>query len=84
MLAEYGQFALILALCFAVAQAILPMWGVHTRNRVLANYAVPLVSGQFFFLLLALAFLTLCFLTDDFSVAYVAKTSNLSLPVHHI
>ena len=42
--------------------------------------ARPLAWGQFTFALIAFAALTQAFLTDDFSVAYVAQNSNSLMP----
>ena len=78
---ELGQLALILALLLAVLQVILPLTGVKTGRVWLMNYARPLAVGQALFLCIALMLLTLSFLNDDFSVAYVATNSNTQLPV---
>ncbi len=83
MLPELGQFALILALLLASAQCVLPIVGAHAGNRALIGVARPLATGQFVFAAIAFAILTHAFMTQDFSVAYVAAHSNLALPWYY-
>ncbi len=80
MIPELGQFALILALVISITQAGLPLVGSMTGNRTWMSMARPLAWGQF--TLLAISFLCLmqAFLTDDFSVTYVATNSNSLMP----
>ena len=81
MIPQIGHYSLILAFCFAIVQGTLPLVGVWQNNKTLANLAVPAARMQF--LLIAIAFLSLeyAFYTDDFSVQYVANTSNSHLPL---
>jgi cytochrome c-type biogenesis protein CcmF len=83
MLPELGQLALILALLLAAAQCILPLVGAQTGNRALIATARPIVAGQAVFVVVAFAILTYSFLTQDFSVKYVAVNSNLALPWYY-
>ena len=83
MLPELGQIALILALLLAAAQCVLPIVGAHAGNRALTGVARPLAAGQFVFAAIAFAILTHAFMTQDFSVAYVAAHSNLALPWYY-
>jgi cytochrome c-type biogenesis protein CcmF len=80
---ELGQLALILALLLAAAQCILPLIGAQTGNRALIATSRPIVAGQAVFVALAFAILTYAFLTQDFSVKYVALNSNLRLPWYY-
>ncbi len=80
MIPELGQFALVLALCIALVQAVFPVWGTLNRTPAWIAMARPLAWGQFLFLVLAVACLVQAFLTDDFSVAYVAHNSNTRMP----
>ena len=80
MLVEVGHFALILALTFALLQAILPVVGLFKNNLSLTMSAKPLVWGQLFWVSVAFAILVNAFLGDDFSVKYVANNSNTELP----
>ncbi len=80
MIPELGHFALILALGLALIQATLPLAGSYTGNRAWMHTARPLAWGQFIFAAIAFALLLLAFLTDDFSVVYVASNSNTLMP----
>ena len=80
MIPEIGHFALILALALALVQAIFPLIGSFTGSRAWMDMARPLAWGQFTFALIAFAALTQAFLTNDFSVAYVARNSNSLMP----
>jgi cytochrome c-type biogenesis protein CcmF len=80
---ELGQLALILALLLAAAQCILPLIGAQTGHHALIATARPIVAGQAVFVALAFAILTYAFLTQDFSVKYVALNSNHALPWYY-
>lgn len=83
MIPELGQFSLILALCLALVQGTLPLIGA-ARGRVdWMALARPAAAGQFVFVGLAFAILGYAFVTDDFSVLYVASHSNSQLPLHY-
>jgi len=83
MIPELGHFALILALCLALAQGILPLIGAHRGNLSWMALARPAATGQFVFLATAFLSLTYCFVVNDFSVMYVASNSNSALPVQY-
>ena len=80
MIPEYGHFALILALCLALLQSVLPVLGVWRSNSALMASSRSLAVGQFVFIALSFAVLTHLFLIDDFSVVVVASHSNSQLP----
>ncbi len=83
MIAEFGQVGLALAGCLALAAAII---GLMPRRMTLAGAsqgAVSMVVGQFVFITVSFAALVWCFVTDDFSVAYVANHSNSLLPMQY-
>ncbi len=80
MIPEIGQFALILALSLAICQGVLPLIGAHKNDAAMMGIARTAATGQFFFVAVAFGCLTWAFLTDDFSVLYVANHSQLSLP----
>ena len=81
MIPEIGHFALIIALCLALTQGVLPLigaaWGIQRWMQV----AVPAALAQLLFVGIAYACLTWAFLTHDFSVLYVAQHSNTELPL---
>ncbi|MEM9183319.1 MAG: heme lyase CcmF/NrfE family subunit [Pseudomonadota bacterium] len=81
MIPELGQFALILALAMAVIQGTLPIFGAQLGKTTWMNVARPAAFGQATFVTIALAILTYAFVTQDFSVVYVAQNSNLLLPI---
>ncbi len=81
MIPELGHLALILALCLAVLQGIIPLWGAQRGDALWMGLGRSLCWGQFLMMLVAFASLTLAFVTDDFSVAYVANNSNSLLPL---
>jgi cytochrome c-type biogenesis protein CcmF len=76
MIPELGQLALCLALVVALIQGIVPL--VNPSQSALARSAAQAQA-----LLVAFAFgcLTWSFVTNDFSVAYVAMHSNSALPL---
>ena len=81
MIPELGHYALILALCVALIQGVLPLVGAHQGRHEWLILARP--AAQTVFLLLAIAFLTLAwsFYVNDFSVLYIAEHSNSQMPV---
>src|SRR5574338_1148729 len=83
MIPEIGHFALILALCVAVVQGILPIYGAAVGNSALMAVAKPAARGQFLLVLTAFCCLGYAFAAKDFSVLYVAATSNSQLPLHY-
>ncbi|WP_416423172.1 heme lyase CcmF/NrfE family subunit [Pseudomonas sp. App30] len=83
MIPELGHLAMILALCFALVQATVPLFGAWRGDRQWMGLAQPAAWGQFFFLAFAFGSLTYSFMTDDFSVGYVANNSNSALPWYY-
>ncbi len=79
MIVEIGHFALILTLAFAVLQVMLPAIGLY-KNNSLILLTKPLLWAQFAWLSSAFFILMYAFLTNDFSVLYVASNSNTELP----
>lgn len=83
MLAELGHFALVLALMMGILLSIYPMWGAYKNHSRMMAVAKPLAIGMFVFTAFAYACLTHGFITDDFSLSYVANTSNSTLPIYY-
>ena len=83
MVVELGNYALMLALLLAGAQAFFGLAGpAFKRDRWVA--AVPSAAcGQFVFVALAVGALIHAFVTNDFSVRYVAENSNTALPLFY-
>jgi cytochrome c-type biogenesis protein CcmF len=80
MIPELGHFALILALIMALVLATLPMIGSLANIPSWVALGRPVALGQFFFIAVAFGCLVNAFLTNDFSVAYVAENGNTLLP----
>lgn len=80
MIPELGHFALILALGLSVALAVIPMAGVIKNNPVWMNASSSIATGMFVFVSISFGCLIYSFLTDNFSVDYVARNSNSRLP----
>lgn len=83
MIAELGEYSLILSLCLSLLLAVVPLVGAETKNPLWMDYGRPLVYGQFFFIVVSFLALAYAFVTDDFSVKYVASNSNTALPVEY-
>ncbi|MGV0980792.1 MAG: heme lyase CcmF/NrfE family subunit [Polynucleobacter sp.] len=81
MIPEFGHYALILALCIAVIQGILPLVGAHQGRREWILLARPAAQTVFFLLAIAFVILAWSFYSNDFSVLYVAEHSNSQMPV---
>ncbi len=83
MIPELGHFALWIALGVALVLGVMPMVGAARGRADWMALARP--SARLLFALVAFAFLclTLSFVGNDFSVAYVAINSNRSLPLHY-
>ena len=80
MIPEFGQYALILALCVACIQGVLPLIGAHQGRREWLVLARPAAQTVFFLLAIAFGILAWSFYINDFSVLYVAEHSNSQLP----
>lgn len=81
MLPELGQILLVAALLMAVLQAVLPLWGAQRGYPAWMAVARPAAYAQLVLLLGAFCVLTAAFVTQDFSVRYVAENSNSLLPL---
>jgi cytochrome c-type biogenesis protein CcmF len=80
MIPEIGHLALIVGFAVAVILGILPMIGVIRGNGRLMALARPGAIAQFVAIAFGYACLTQAFLSNDFSVRYVAEHSNSLLP----
>ena len=80
MIPEIGHFALILALCLAIAQGVVPLVGAQRNSPMLMSVARPAAQGQFVFVIIAFCCLIYSFINNDFSVVNVASNSNSKLP----
>lgn len=78
---ELGLFLLLTTLCFSIMLAVVPWVGRATQTPEWGSLTVPLCYGQLFFATLCFICLVLAFVTNDFSVSYVASHSNTALPL---
>ena len=83
MVAEIGLLSLILALCLSLILSVVPMAGSFSGNLRWMQLGRSLTYGVFGFILLSFLCLVWAFVTDDFSVAYVARQSNSLLPIQY-
>ncbi|MDE3010965.1 MAG: heme lyase CcmF/NrfE family subunit [Pseudomonadota bacterium] len=83
MIPEIGNFMLVLALLVSVIQIVVPIAGAHTGNRAWMAVARPAARLQFVLIVVAWICLVYCFLSNDFTVRYVAMTSSRMLPVQY-
>ncbi len=81
VIGELGSFALVLASFCAVISFIPIALGAAKQNQFWARLWKPAMLVTFFgFTAAFAASRLLCFLTNDFSIVYVANHSNRSLP----
>ncbi len=83
MVPELGNVALILAFGLSVILGTLPLIGAHRGNALWISLARPLTAGIFVFLSICLMILGYSFVTDDFTVSFVAQHSNTLLPLRY-
>ncbi|MFC5302960.1 heme lyase CcmF/NrfE family subunit [Azospira restricta] len=83
MIPELGHFALIAALAVAILQGGVPLYGVVRQDPRLMNLAIPAAQAQFVAVAVAYGCLTQAFVSNDFSVTYVAQHSNTLLPMFY-
>ena len=83
MIPELGQVALALAFAVALAQAVIPLMGAARGDLAWMALARPAAQGQALLVAFAFGCLVYSFVTNDFSVQYVALNSNSALPLHY-
>jgi cytochrome c-type biogenesis protein CcmF len=83
MFPEIGQFSLILALCVALVQGLVPIVGSLRGDVRLMGIARPAAAAQFLVMSVSFGCLVTAFVTNDFSVLYVAQNSNSMLPMFY-
>ena len=81
MIAEIGNFALILGLALALVQAIVPWWGLKRNNPILLQVTRRVALAQFGFVLFSFLVLTYLFVISDFSVTTVFQNSHTNKPL---
>jgi cytochrome c-type biogenesis protein CcmF len=81
MIAEFGHYALVLALGLALVQSCVPIAGARKGDPVLMAVASPTAVAQFCFIAIAFAALMLCYVRSDFSVVNVFENSHSAKPL---
>lgn len=80
MLAELGQYAIIVALTVSIAQTLIPLVGAYRRDYQQMAFAGFASFVQFLFLSVAFGLLAYAFVVSDFSLTIVATNSNTAMP----
>ena len=83
MLAEIGQFTLIIACMLSLLQTVYPLYGIYARQQNAIESAKLLTILQFVFVALSFVILSYLFLINDFTVTYIATNSNSALPWYY-
>jgi cytochrome c-type biogenesis protein CcmF len=83
MIPELGQVFLIGALLISFVLGILPMIGASNGNAKLMSVSTSASVAMFVMVSGSLLMLTWAFAVQDFSVEYVARNSNSSLPMQY-
>jgi len=83
MIPELGQLALALALAVALIQGSLPIVGAAKGKFAWMALARPAAQAQAVLVAAAFGCLVYSFVSNDFSVQYVAQHSNSALPLHY-
>ena len=81
MIVELGHFALVLALCVALVQTIVPMVGAARRWQAWMAVGDAAATAQVLLIAFAFAALTHAFVTSDFSVRLVVMNSHTAKPM---
>ena len=83
MIPELGQLAAALALAVALIQASVPLIGAARGNSAWMALGRPAAQAQAVLVAAAFGCLVYSFVTNDFSVQYVALHSNSALPLQY-
>lgn len=81
MMPEIGSFLLCLATGLALTLSIWPLWGAVRFDVRLMGLARPLSYALFICISASFLILVDSFVTNDFTVRYVAENSNTLLPI---
>src|SRR4030095_15488305 len=81
-MAQLGQFALAIAFIVAIYAIVAALIGIRSRNDKLIASGRNAAICNTIAISTAIFSLGYLFLTDDFSIAYVAAHSSIDLPLH--
>ncbi|MGI9371620.1 MAG: heme lyase CcmF/NrfE family subunit [Hyphomicrobiales bacterium] len=80
MIAEFGHFALVLALATAIVQMAVPLLGAAKGDAAMMRVAEPAAVMQFLVVGISFAALTQVFIASDFSVKLAWANSHSAKP----
>src|SRR3990172_1417418 len=83
MTGELGQVLLLAALLVALLLGSMPLIGAHYGNQRLMSVGSRAALVQCLLVAGAFGVLTSAFITQDFSIEYVARNSNSRLPMEY-
>lgn len=83
MIPELGHFALILAMLLAALQGFFGIAGPALGRERWTAAVTPAVAGQFVMVATSMGCLVAAFVSNNFSVLYVAQNSNSALPLFY-
>ena len=81
MIAEFGHYALVLALALALIQSTVPVIGAQLRDPALMNVARSTALAQLLFVAISFGALVMLHVLSDFSVANVYENSHSLKPL---
>ena len=81
MIAELGNYALMLGLLVALAQTILPLIGAAKRNQLLMAFGPAAAQAQLLCVAVAFGALLHGYVVSDFSIENVAQNSHTTKPL---
>ncbi len=83
MIPELGHIFLVIGFALSLLLAVVPLVGLRMQDAQLTQTGPLFATLLFAVTLLSFLCLTYAFLTDDFSVLYVANNSNSQLPYYY-
>ncbi|HXN07897.1 MAG TPA: heme lyase CcmF/NrfE family subunit [Nitrospiria bacterium] len=83
MFIEIGHLAVITALVVSLVGIAAPVAGIRTRNSLWISVGKQAVVLNFVLLTIGMAAMINAYVTQDYSVKYVAATSNSHLPIFY-
>jgi cytochrome c-type biogenesis protein CcmF len=83
MFIEIGHFAVVTAFVLSLVGIVAPILGLKTNHLVWVRIARQAITINFFLISVGMASLIYSYLTQDYSVLYVASTSNSQLPLFY-
>ncbi len=83
MIVELGHFSVIMALVLSVVGIVTPLIGLKTKSATWVVIGRRAVISTFVLISIGMATMFYSYLSEDYSVKYVAATSNSKLPIFY-